>query len=55
MSASTVPNLDEKAFKAVGAWRSRPLERAYPYACVDGIHLKRSWGISCENAAGWPP
>ncbi len=28
-----------------------PLERAYPYACVDGIYLKRSWGGSYENVA----
>ena len=51
VSASTVSNLNEKAFEAVEAWRSRPLERACPYACVDGICLKRSWGGSCENVA----
>ena len=33
------------------AWRSRPLERAYPYVYVDGIYLKRSWGGSYENVA----
>ena len=46
VSAATVSNLNERAFEAVEAWRSRPLERAYPYACVDGICLKRSWGGS---------
>lgn len=51
VSASTVSNLSEKAFEAVEAWRSRPLERACPYACVDGIYLKRSWGGSYENVA----
>lgn len=51
VSASTVSNLNEKAFEAVEAWRSRPLERACPYACVDGIYLKRSWGGSYENVA----
>ena len=51
VSASTVSNLNEKAFEAVEAWGNRPLERAYPYACVDGIYLKRSWGGSCENVA----
>ena len=51
VSASTVSNLNEKAFEAVEAWRNRPLERAYPYACVDGIYLKRSWGGSYENVA----
>ena len=50
-SAATVPNLNERAFEAVEARRSRPLERAHPHVYVDGIHLKRSWGGSCENAA----
>lgn len=51
VSASTVSNPNEGAFGAVEAWRNRPLERAYPYACVDGIYLKRSWGGSYENVA----
>ena len=51
VSAATVSNLNEKAFEAVEEWRNRPPERAYPYACVDGIHLKRSWGGSYENVA----
>ena len=51
VSASTVSNLNEKAFEAVEAWRNRPLERAYPYVYVDGIYLKRSWGGSYENVA----
>lgn len=51
VSASTVSNLNEKAFASVEGWRNRPLERAHPYACVDGIYLKRSWGGSYENVA----
>lgn len=51
VSAATVPNLNERAFEAVEAWRNRPLERAHPYVYVDGIHLKRRWGGSCENVA----
>ena len=51
VSASTVSNLNERAFASVEGWRNRPLERAYPYACVDGIYLKRSWGGSYENVA----
>ena len=50
-SASTVSNLNEKAFEAVEAWRNHPLERAYPYVYVDGIYLKRSWEGSHENVA----
>ena len=51
VSASTVSNLNERAFASVEEWRNRPLERAYPYACVDGIYLERSWGGSYENVA----
>ena len=46
-----VSNLDDKAFKPVEEWRSRPLIREYPYVCIDGIYLKRSWGGSYENVA----
>ena len=51
VSAGTVSNLDDKAFKAVEEWRCRPLAREYPYAYVDGIYLKRSWGGSYGNVA----
>ena len=50
-SADTVPNLDDKAFKAVDEWRCRSLTCEYPYVYIDGIYLKRSWGGSCENVA----
>lgn len=51
VSAATVSNLNERAFASVEGWRNRPLERACPYACVDGIYLKRSWGGSYESVA----
>lgn len=51
VSAGTVSNLNDKAFKSVDEWRCRPLAREYPYACIDGIYLKRSWGGSYENVA----
>ena len=51
VSASTVSNLNEKAFASVEEWRNRPLDRAYPYVYVDGTCLKRSWGGSYENVA----
>ena len=51
VSASTVSNLNDKAFKAVEEWRYRPLAREYPYVYVDGIYLKRSWGGSYGNVA----
>ena len=51
VSAGTVSNLNDKAFKAVDEWRCRPLTRAYSYIYIDGIYLKRSWGSSYENVA----
>ena len=51
VSAATVSNLNEKAFASVEEWRNRPPGRAHPYACVDGIYLKRSWGGAYENVA----
>ena len=51
VSAGTVSNLDDKAFKAVEEWRCRPLACEYPYVYVDGVYLKRSWGGSYENVA----
>ena len=51
VSAGTVSNLNDKAFKSVDEWRCRPLAREYPYVYVDGIYLKRSWGGSYENVA----
>lgn len=51
VSASTVSNLNEKAFASVEERRNRPLDRAYPYVYVDGIYLKRSWGGAHKNVA----
>ena len=51
VSASTVSNLNEKAFEAVEEWRCRPLTCAYPYVFVDGIYLKRAWAAPSRT---WP-
>ena len=51
MSATTVSNLNDKAFASVEAWRNRPIDRACPYVYVDGLYLERSWGGSYENVA----
>ena len=51
ISAGTVSNFNDKAFKAVEERRCRPLACEYPYVYVDGIYLKRSWGGSYENVA----
>ena len=51
VSAGTVSNLNEKAYRFVEEWRSRPLSGEYPYVFIDGIYLKRSWGGSYENVS----
>ena len=51
VSAGTVSNLNEKAFRAVDEWRCQPLTSECPYVYIDGIYLKRSWGGSYENVA----
>ena len=51
VSAGTVSNLNEKAYKSVEECRSRPLSGEYPYVFIDGIYLKRSWGGSYENVS----
>ena len=42
VSAGTVSNLNDKAFKTADEWRCRPLTCEYPYVYIDGIYLKRS-------------
>lgn len=51
VSAAAVSDPNERASASVGEWRNRPLERACPHVCVDGIHLRRSRGGSCGNVA----
>jgi putative transposase len=43
VSAGTVSNLNQKAYENIEKWRSRPIERVFPYVYLDGICLKRSW------------
>ena len=51
VSAGTVSNLNDKAFKAVDERSCWPLTCECPYVYVDGIYLRRSWGGSYENVA----
>ncbi len=44
VSASTISELNKKAYVNIEKWRSRRLERQCPYVYLDGICLKRSWG-----------
>ena len=49
VSASTISELNKKAYVNIEAWRNRPLTGKYPYIYVDGIYLKRNWGGEYEN------
>lgn len=52
VSASTISELNQKAYVNIEAWRNRPLQGGkYPYVYVDGIYLKRNWGGEYENVA----
>jgi putative transposase len=51
VSASTISELNKKAYVNIEKWRSRPLEREFPYVYLDGIYLKRSWGGEVRNVA----
>ena len=52
VSASTISDLNKKAYVNIEAWRNRSLQGGkYPYVYVDGIHLKQNWGGEYENVA----
>ncbi len=52
VSASTISELNKKAYVNIEAWRNRPLQGGkYPYVYVDGIYLKRNWGGEYESVA----
>lgn len=52
VSASTISELNKKAYAHIEDWRNRSLQgRKYPYVYVDGIYLKRNWGGEYENVA----
>ena len=49
VSASTISELNQKAYVHIEEWRNRKLSGKYPYVYVDGIYLKRNWGGEFEN------
>ena len=51
VSASTISDLNQKAYVHIEEWRQRPLYGKYPYVYVDGIYLKRNWGGEFENVS----
>lgn len=51
VSASTISDLNKKAYVHIEEWRNRKLKSKYPYVYVDGIYLKRNWGGEYENVS----
>ncbi len=51
VSPGTISNLNKKAYEHIETWRSRKLSGSYPYAYVDGVYLKRSWGGEVQNVS----
>ena len=52
VSASTISELNKKAYAHIEEWRNRQLKGGtYPYVYVDGIYLKRNWGGEFENVS----
>lgn len=51
VSSGTVSKLNKKVYKHIETWRNRPIEGSYPYVCLDGIVLKRSWAGEIKNVS----
>ena len=51
VSASTISDLNQKAYVHIEEWRNRKLSGKYPYVYVDGIYLKRNRGGEFENVS----
>lgn len=51
VSASTISELNKKAYVHIEEWRNRALKGEYPYVYVDGIYLRRNWGGKFENVS----
>jgi len=51
VSPGTVSNLNQKIYKRIEEWRSRPITGEYPYVYLDGIVLKRTWADEVRNVS----
>ncbi len=51
VSPSTISELNQKIYKNIEEWRTRPLSQEYSYIFLDGIWLKRSWGGEVESVS----
>ena len=49
MPSRTLSDKLKRVYAEIDEWRTGPLDDEYPYAFVDGVWHKRSWGGSVEN------
>ena len=53
VSPATISELNKKAYVHIEDWRNRPLQGGhYPYVYVDGIYLRRNWGVVMRPCRG---
>ena len=50
VSPGTISELNKKIYAQIELWRNRPLTGPYAYIYLDGIYLKRSWGVSARRS-----
>jgi transposase-like protein len=43
--------LNKRVYDDLEKWRTRPLDKEYPYLFVDGIYIKSNWGGEIHNVA----
>ena len=51
MPSQTLSDKLKRVYADIDSWRTRPLEREYPYVFMDGVWHKRCWGGSVENVS----
>lgn len=51
VSPSAVSELNQKVYGQIEAWRNRKIEGEHPYVFLDGIWLKRTWGVEVQKVA----
>lgn len=51
VSADTVSDLKQKLYDRIEQGHNAPITGEYPYVCLDGICLKRSWASEVRNVS----
>ena len=51
VSSGTASKLNQKVYKHIERWRTQPIEGEFAYVYLDGLVLKRSWGVEVKNVS----